>query len=434
MLAMIAMNGVFAGYELALAAISLARLRALDRENRPGARAALYMKEHMEASLVFIQLGITFFGAIAAATGGAGAEGTIAPVMERRLGLSPGLAEFFAIALIVVPLTIASVIFGELTPKIFALRNKEWICLRLSPIVRCFIVLARPVISLFELSVTGMVNGVHRLWRPAGGDPSRSEPAELKELQAIAQLAKASELIGSREESIILNAAKLSRRPVHSIMLPATHINMLNADDSLAECLIAAHLYMHTRFPVAERPGDPRSIVGYVNFKDIVALMRLAPQQVSLRGILRPIPRIPATASVATSMETMIREHTHIALIVDARGPVLGLITMEDVMQELVGEIQDEYDRLPVHIVRSGSGWVVGGGVSGSRLKDETGIDLAVFSDGAAVSILSDWISARLGRPVRGGDIIDYKGLRAVVRKIRRGKTVEAQLELIKSG
>ena len=120
---MVALNSVFAAYEIALASVSLARLQLLVRENRTGARAALWMKENMEASLAAVQLGITLVGATAAATGGAGAAEMIAPYFE-RMGLSSGWAEFLAIATVVVPLSAVTILLGELFPKVFALRNK----------------------------------------------------------------------------------------------------------------------------------------------------------------------------------------------------------------------------------------------------------------------------------------------------------------------
>ena len=134
---------------------------------------------------------------------------------------------------------------------------------------------------------------------------------------------------------------------------------------------MTAHLEMHTRFPVAERAGDPESIIGYVTFKDLVALMRLSrPHEASLRAIVRPLPSLSADLMLTACLERLIREHTHIALVRDARGKVVGLVTLEDILEELVGEIQDEYDRLPVHATPSGWAWVVGGGLSLARLKE----------------------------------------------------------------
>jgi putative hemolysin len=426
MLCMIALNGLFAGYEIALAAVSLAQLRVLDQKNRPGARAALDMKLNMAGSLAVIQLGITLFGAIAAATGGAGAEETLSPFLE-AMGMPPTPAQIVSIALVVLPLTVVSIVFGELIPKVFALRNQEWLCLKLSGVMRRFARFVHPAVALLETAVTAIVNWAQRRWRPLEGEGAFAEPAELRELVAVAQLARASHLIGGHEESIIRNAAGLARKPVHEIMLASQYINMLNADDSLAECLIAAHLFLHTRFPVTDKHADPQAILGYVNFKDIVALMRLSPKQVSLRAILHPMPDFPEGTSVSAALEKMMREHTHIALIRDEKRTVLGMITLEDVLEELVGEIHDEHDRLGTHIVRSGNGWVIGGGVHLHRIHEMTGIDLPGIPETGLTS-MTDWVCHHLGRPVLGGDVVEKPGLRVVVRKIRHGHVMEAQL------
>ena len=139
---------------------------------------------------------------------------------------------------------------------------------------------------------------------------------------------------------------------------------MLDVNASLGESLVTAHLDMHTRFPVAERPGDPQSILGYVNFKDLVALMRLSPARGLAAGDSPAHAHPRADLLLTACLERLIREHTHIAVVCDAAGKVVGMITLEDILEELVGDIQDEYDRLPVHAVPSGWAWVVGGGVS----------------------------------------------------------------------
>ncbi len=432
---MILFNGVFAGYEIALAAVTLARLHVLAKENRAGSRAALYMKQNMEASLAAVQVAITAVGASAAAVGGAGAAETIKPYFQQQFGIPSSAAEFFAIVVIVAPLTFFSILFGELMPKVFSLRNKEWVCLRLSPLMRLFCFSVWPVVWLFETCVQAMMAWSERRWRPRMNPGGKSEAVELLELRAQAASARASRLIGAREEGIILGAAGFSSRRVREIMLPAEYISSLGIGTSLAECLVTAHLEMHTRFPVAERLGDPNSIIGYVTFKDLVALLRLSqPFEATLRSILRPLPSISDDTLLTACMERLIHEHTHISLVRDAAQNVVGLITLEDVLEELVGEIQDEYDRLPVHAMSSGRAWLVGGGLALARFKELSGIDLAADPPPAAhlpegaLHTVSDWIVGHREGHFRGGDTFDRGGLRIVIRKVRRHKVMEAQI------
>jgi putative hemolysin len=428
MATMVLINSVFAAFEIGLASISLARLQVLVRDNRRGAHAALRMKQNMEGSLAVVQLGVALVGAIAAATGGVGAEETIAPAL-RQAGVSHGLADVLAVALVVLPLTALMMVLGELVPKLFALRHKEWVCLKVSPLMTWLASSIRPAVWLLEGSATAIMRWTERHWQPSAH--ARSEAAELQELHAIANLARTARLIGAREESIILGAARLSSRPVREIQLPAEHISMLNVNDSINDCLVAAHLDMHNRFPVTDKAGDPQRIIGYVNFKDIVAHMRLNPRAPSLRGVLRSLLSLNEDLPISSALESLMRAHAHIALVRDAAGKVLGMVTMEDIIEELVGDIQDEYDLLPVHVTPSGTGWVAGGGVSLARLREATGLDLAGDMPAGGARTLSGWVTGHLGRPVRGGEALQRGGLRLVVRKVRRQQVLEAQLDRV---
>jgi putative hemolysin len=426
MLAMIGVNCVFAGYEIALASVSRARLRQLAEENHRGAKVALHMKQKIEASLAVVQLGITLVGAIAAAVGGAGAEEKLSPALVATLGVSEAMADILAIALVVVPLTVVTIIFGELIPKVFALRNAEWVCLTLSPTMHWFSHSVRPAVWLFETVVRGIMSWGERRLRARGA--ARPETAELQELRATAAVARAARLIGRREEGIILGATQMQARPVRDIMLAVEDISTLDANGTLSENLIAAHLDMHTRFPVVERKGDPQTTIGYVNVKDIIATMHLNPHDPSLRSVVRPIPSLRGDLPIAECLERLMREHTHIALVRDARDQVIGMVSLEDILEELVGEIQDEYDKLPLHVIASGAAWVAGGGVPLDRLKGATGMDLAAVAPAAEANTLSEWVAGHLDRDVRGGDVVERSGLRVVVRKVRRRKVQEAQV------
>lgn len=428
--AMIVANSVFAAYEIALASVSLARLDVLAGEQKPGAVAASHMKRNVESSLAGIQLAVTLVGAVAAATGGAGAAEQLAPAFRGWLGVSPGLAAFLAIAAVVVPLTVTTIVFGELIPKVFALRNKEWVCLRLSPPMKWFVTAVWPVVWLLEGVVSGLMSWGERRLRGRIAGLKKSEAAELQELRASAAVARTCRLIGSQEEKIILAATGLPARPVRDVMLPAGRMSMLTADAPVADALVAAHLDMHTRFPLTERAGDPQGIVGYVNFKDIVAHSRLAPQNPTLRAIARTVPSFPDDMPVSRCLELLIRDHVHIALVRDPRNAVLGMVTMEDLLEELVGEIEDEYDHLPDHVVVSGRGWVVGGGISAAKLRETTGIELPTPA-GGPYRHLSDWVVGQRAQPLRAGGVVEKDGVRVVVRKVRRHKVLEAQVEKV---
>ncbi len=420
MASMIGLNSIFAAYEISLASIGAGRLHGLVGEKRWGAESAARMKDNIEASLAVIQLGITLVGAVAAATGGAGAEKSLEPMLIGK-GVPAGLAQFLAIALVVLPLTVVTIIVGELVPKVFALRNKELVCLALSPPMEWFSYSVWPAVWFFESTVTGIM----RLAGHGGND--HEGKTVIQDLHGAAAFARLSRLIGRREEGIIVSASRLSSTPLKKIALPVEHIEMLVADQSFAEALVAAHQNMHTRYPVTEEAGNPQRIIGYVNFKDIVTNLRIAPQTSSFRKLVRSLESFDGESPVSECLERLIRDRSHIALVRERSGNVIGMITLEDIIEELVGEIHDEFDRIPSHLNRAGEGWIAGGFVSLNQLRDVARIELPA-TNGKPLYTLNDWIVEHLGRPPRGGDLIETPACTIIVRKIRNVMVQEAYL------
>ncbi len=423
---MLALNAVFAAYEMSLASISRARISILVNDKKKGAADAAFMKDNMEASLAVIQLGITLFAAVAAATGGAGAQSVIAPYLAQTWHISAALARFFALIFVIVPLTLAIIIFAELVPKIFALNNKEWVVLKLSPIMKILAQVLDPLVSVIEIVVKKVVAAASRL-RPRS--PGIQNPW-IHELRAALSLARTSKLMGEREEKIVLAAAHLSTHLARDIMIPAQDIYMIYIGNTLEQALVRAHLDMHTRFPVCAAENDPQSIGGYINFKDIVSALRIDPVEPTVKGISRPVTRVNENLQLSKLLEMMIQERAHIVIVESDAGAVLGMITLEDVLEELVGEIEDEFDRLPAYIHPYGNGWIMGGGVPMSTVASTIGLDLsAIFTD--RVPTLAGWCEQTLGRTPQTGEIIEADNLHVVTRKLRRKKLLEAVVTVI---
>ncbi len=423
---MVMLNSLLAAYELALASSRPERLRALAAQHRRGAAAAVYMKERIEASLAVIQLGITLVGAIAAATGGANAEEQISPWLMSNFGVTEGVADFLSVAIMVLPLSAITIVAGELIPKVCAIRNAEFVCLALSPIIRIFAMVAFPIVWVFE-TTTKVVVTLVSTFVPDHGAHGEGQTG-LHELRAQVNLLRASKVIGHEQEQIIIQASRLSELKVADIMLPAEDIVMVLADGTLAENLVIAHLDLHTRFPVTETKGDPQSIVGYVTFKEMILLAKTNPQNPRLEEITRPLISLPATLTVSEALRRILAEHLHLALVRDDEDRVVGMVTQEDVFEELFGDILDEFDRLPRHIAPSGRQWVLGGGASLGRLREllkrpELG------GDRPGLTTVNEWLHAVAGRRLRGGDVLQVDGTSTIVRKVRRRQVTEALLD-----
>jgi len=422
---MLVLNAVFAAYEMGLASISRARISILVNEHKKGAPEAAFMKDRMEASLAVIQLGITLFAAIAAAAGGAGAQASLAPYLVQTWHISIWFANVIAVIFVIIPLTLAIIIFAELVPKMFALNNKEWIVLRLSPFMKVLAWITNPFISVIEVIVKKLVAVIARM-QPETRD---AQLPWIHELKAAVSLARTSKLMGAREEKIVLAAAHLSTHLARDIMIPAKDISSIHVGSTLSHALVKAHLDMHTRFPVCMTENDPQTIQRYVNFKDIVSALRVNPSDPTIRGISRPITLVKEDMPLSNLLEMMIQGKIHIVIVTSNDGAILGMITLEDIIEELVGEIEDEFDRLPTHIHPSDAGFIMGGGVIMTIVASTVGLDWNTKFTGP-VPTLSEWCVQVYGKPLSGGETVVHDGLRVVPRKFRRKKISEAIVSL----
>jgi len=424
-LAMLIINSLFAGYELALASVSLGRLRGLVDQGRKGAAAALAMKGRMEASLAVVQIGITLAAAIAAATGGAEAKQILSPWLQDLLGASPQLAYVLAIALVVLPLAAVTIVVSELVPKTISLKHSEWVCLALSPAMRIVALVFYPAVLAFEAVTRIIVRLVERRMPQSAGHPYE---IGLAELRAQTRALRTGRIIGAEQEKIILGASNLSATKVKDILVGPGDIVMLNADAPLTDHFVVVHLEAYTRFPVTEKPGDPQGIIGYVNLKELIFLAKTYPGNPSIRQITRRLLDVPPEVALGDAFARMMRQHVHLALVRDAQGLVHGIITLEDILEEVVGDIQDEFDRIPRHITPAGAQWVVGGGATLGRLREATAHP--ALGAGASPDLaLTDWVRSHHPGSFRGGDTCTVDGARILIRKVRRQRILEALLD-----
>ena len=422
-LTMITLNAVFSAFEMALASISRTRLSYLVETKRSGALEALFMKDRMEASLAVVQLGVTLVGSIAAAIGGASITEALNPYFQQSLGLSKEWAGFLSLVTLIIPLSSFTIVFAELIPKIFAIKNSEFVILKLSKIMKSFALIANPVVSILENIVKAAMGFIDRKRTKNTND--HDTQSSLYELTAALSLARTSRLIDAQQERIVMSAAQLSLRPIQEIAIPLADICMIPQNCTLSEALIRAHLDMHTRFPVCEDINNPQTITGYINFKDIIAALKINPDDPTIKGTIRPIMRFTGTTPISKTLEQMIQEKLHISLVENDQKQITGMITQEDIIEELVGEIEDEFDRLPNSIHPYGSQWLVGGAVTMSSLAQTLGIDKTPY-EGPHDSKLADWCEKHSAAPFSGGETISGSGFQITVRKLRRKKISEA--------
>ncbi len=416
---MLVFNAGFAAYEMALASVSKARIRHLKEKNAPGSPSAQFMKDRVEASLSLIQLGITLAGAVAAATGGAGVNEYLVPLLQAHFPLTEGAAEALGIILFVLPLSFITIVFGELVPKVFAIENKEFILLTFSPFFRGLYFISYPVLAVFEAIIKVVLRGMNYVL-PA--NKQYHEKAPLAELRLAAAQARDESVIGRMEEKIVNSAVELSHRKVEDLAIPISAVSYIPAGTSLEGALLRAHMDLHTRFPVTRLDGMPEDIIGYINFKDIVNALKMQAPSPDVTGITRPIDKIHSGTAAPKALEEMIAKSVHMALVTDAAGKAIGLLTLEDIIAQLVGQpIKDEFDRLPSHLYKAGGGLIAGGAADMAEIMRELGLK----PDHRNIT-LAAWLEDRLGRAPRGSELVHAGQVDVIVRKTRRHRVSEA--------
>jgi len=307
--------------------------------------------------------------------------------------------------------------YTEVLPKSLGVRLNglicAWMALPLSALTRAL----GPVISVLRF-----LNRPFERRRQEG-----STSLSLDDVLALVGHARLTRLITPQQESIMTQAASLTEKTAQEIMVPVDQITFLSSDQTLSEAIVTAHMDPHTRFPVIR--GDNRDeILGYVNFKELVYRVRTNPAAPTLEGVVRPLRFVRTDTPCHQILLAFVDEHEHMAIVQNKREQTAGLITLEDLVEVLLGDLQDEFDHLPkmCHGLAQGV-WIVGGGVPMEELAERLGRP-ALRVPGT----LSDWVIARLGdRPVVDQRFcVEY--LEFTVRRIRRGKLFEALISPVR--
>jgi putative hemolysin len=327
-----AFNGVFSGAEIAMLSVRKTRLRELADDGNPAAKAALRLRKTPESLLATIQIGITVIGATTAVFGGARLEEPLTAMLH-GLGFG-GAAEWLSIVIVIGLVSYLSLVLGELVPKSLALRSPERFALLVSTPLVGLAALARPLVWLLTASSNAILRPFHDR---TTFTESRLSPDELQQL--VEESAEAGALHGSAGE-IASRAIDLSRLRVNALMIPPAKIVAIDVHASQPEVLGVLRSRPHARYPVHEGRAD--RICGYVLARDVYdAIVR---GTLSLRTLVRPLPFYPATTPAIDVLRALQAARRQLCLLADERGAIAGLVTIEDIAEDLFGEILEEHE------------------------------------------------------------------------------------------
>jgi putative hemolysin len=387
-------GGVFAGTEMAIVNVRQSQVRAIESTGPRGARTAALVR-NPNLFLSAVQIGVTVAGFFSSAYGAS----TIAPDIEPWL-VSLGLGEQTAstTALIGLTLVIAylSLVLGELVPKRLAMQNAMAFTRVLAPPLGVFAVLMRPVIWLLSAST----NVVIRLF---GADPRVDrESMSAEEIRSMVSTAESLEEVDRRVLTAVFEAAE---RTVVEVMRPRPEVNFLDGKATVGQALRELATLPNSRYPVTGEDID--DVLGFIHVRD---LLRVADRSVTLGAIARPITVLPGTVEVLQALHRMRDSGNQIALVIDEYGGTDGIVTLEDLLEELVGDIFDEFDDSlePESGTLGGERDVeVDGGLILQELAQQTGVQLP---DDGSYETVGGFVMAELGRVPETGDVIEVQG------------------------
>lgn len=338
-------NGVFAASEIAVVSARKGRLEQQAQLGSRGARTALELVETPSRFLSTVQVGITLFGTFAAVFGGA----SIVQVLTISIQTIPALTPYAsAIAATIVALSISylSLIVGELVPKRLALQNAENVAATVAPLMYWLARLASPVVSFLTFSTEIVL-------RLLGRSNVAETPVTEDDIMALVREGAAEGTVAASEQAVIHNVFKFSDRTVRSLMRPRTQITAIDIDTPPQEVLHTITESGYSRIPVYEESLD--HVIGILYAKDLLAAWG-RPEALDLRKLLRPPVYVLESQRAAQAFQHLKQTHTALAIVLDEYGQIAGVMSMEDMLEELVGDISDEYDDVDESIVRREDG------------------------------------------------------------------------------
>jgi putative hemolysin len=337
---LIFVGGFFAASEIALITVKRHRLTQLEEDGNGAARMARRLTENPSQFLATIQIAITFLGFLAGAIGASAFSGGLAVLIRPiPIGFISEGAEEIAFVVMTLVIALASIIIGELVPKTLALNFPERFALLVAWPIGILAQVLSPIVWLVSRVSLILVRLLGGTERPQGGYLSTEE------LKLLVETGSEQGSIEEDEKEMIHGIIELSEKRVHEVMVPRIGIRAVNVDDPMDDILDTLVLAGHSRLPVYEENLD--NIIGVLYAKDLLPYLKGNTRgngKIDIRALVRPPVYVPESKAVDELLQEMQAGKRHIAIVVDEYGGTAGLITMEDVVEEIVGEIQDEYD------------------------------------------------------------------------------------------
>src|SRR5437764_3808829 len=391
--ALVVLNGFFVACEFAIVKVRASQLDTLVEEGNIRAIFAKHVRSHLDAYLSATQLGVTLFSLALGWIGEQFLVGLLQPAFALVNIHSHALVSAVSIALAFIGITFLHIVFGELAPKYIAISNPLPVSLLLVRPLGAFYVGFTPAIWLLHKSSNLVLKTLLRIKPVAGSELAHSE----EELRLILDQSEKSDEVSALGRNLLVNALDLRRRVVRDIMTPRGEVVFLDLEQTFEENVKKALESRHTRFPLCR--GHLDNTVGLVHIKELVPMMRdLHPDLLRIKRELIPVPEM---MSLEKLLNLFLTKHAHLAIVVDEYGGTVGMVTLENVLEEIVGDIQDEFDTEKEEFRPINENeFSVDGAVGLYELRDLAGLEL----ESADVSTIGGYVTHLLGHLPKQGE------------------------------
>ena len=408
---LVLVNAFFVIAEYALVRSRRTRLEALAEEGARGAKLALAQLDEIGDYIAACQVGITM------ASIGIGALGqpALAHILESVFpsGVAHGIAVVVSVVIAYVLITFFQSTVGEIVPKLYTIQHAEGLARRIAPAMRGFMILVRPLVVGLNASSEWVLR---RLGTDPDAEPDAGTSDDLKRIIAESQTGGQ---LDAGEAEMLTGVFHLHEQEARQVMTPIPAVVTVDVSETVGEAIRRAVSTGHSRLIVTENE-DQDQVRGIVHVNQLVKLLMEDGEEASFEALVREAPIVPETKPLDDLLADLQRERTELGVVIDEYGRTAGIVTIEDIIEEIVGEISDETDPAGGAIRRLANGdWFVRGHVAVADLEDY-GLELPVDTD--AYNSVGGFVFAELGRLPKRGDSIDANGYSIRVESVRRNR------------
>ena len=400
-LVIVSIGGFFAAAEMALVSLREGQVRSVAKRGKRGAKLAR-LSADPNRFLSAVQIAITLATLVSGAFGADTLVSAFRSWLSRQ-GMDSAVAAPLAFAIVTVCITFVSLVLGELAPKRLALQRTVPLALLAAPLLDRIATLARPVVWLLSKTVNVVVALL-------GGDPRQGRQAMTE--QELRDLVTGTQALNADERRIVGEVFDAGKRQLREVLLPRTEVEFLAAGTTVGDAARIAASVPYSRLPVYQDSYD--NVTGFVHIRDLLG--PTAPERSALVDqVVRPIKFLPISKTVLSALSEMRRERAHLAIVADEYGGTAGIVTLEDLVEELIGDIRDEYDIGQAAATRLPRGEVdVDGLLNLDEFAEQTTIELPE----GPYETAAGYVLAALGRLPKVGDTVTVPGYTVTVTEM----------------